>query len=246
MGDLILRMDKVSLCYKSGYNLFRSSKKKVLTDISLEVRQGEKVGVIGRNGAGKSSLLKILAGIYQPDEGRVITGNRIRSAFIGIQNGFVSHMSGVENITLTGLLMGMTQAEVKKKLWDIIAYTELGDEINRPVFTYSSGMKARLAFAISAFSDPDILLIDEAMSVGDRAFRKKSKDKIAELISGDTAVILVSHEPELIQSICSQAIWLEKGAVIESGSSEIVAASYARSFEESTNPHKKNQNEAVV
>lgn len=246
MKDRILKLDAVSLCYKSGYNIFKSSKKKVLTNISMEIRRGEKIGIVGRNGAGKSSLLKLLAGIYQPDEGVIVTGDNIRSAFIGLQNGFVPYMSGLDNITLTGLLMGMSRNEVRLKLKQIIAYTELGENIYRPVFSYSAGMKARLAFAISAFSEPDLLLIDEAMSVGDRAFRKKSEEKIAELINGDTAVILVSHESGLIQSICSQAMWLENGTIAESGDSDVVAASYAESFEKGDKVTAKNQTLVTV
>lgn len=241
MKDRVLKLDGVSLCYKSGYNIFKSSKKKVLTNISMEIHRGEKIGILGRNGAGKSSLLKLLAGIYQPDEGNILAGENIRSAFIGLQNGFVPYMTGLENITLTGLLMGMSRSEIRLKLEQIIDYTELEENIHRPVFSYSSGMKARLAFAISAFSEPDLLLIDEAMSVGDRAFRQKSQEKITELINGDTAVILVSHEPNLIQSICSQAMWLEKGTIAESGDSDVVAASYAESFQSGVKQAAGNQ-----
>lgn len=244
MKDRVLKLDGVSLCYKSGYNIFKSSKKKVLSDVSMEICRGEKIGVLGRNGAGKSSLLKLLAGIYQPDEGRVLAGEKVRSAFIGLQNGFVPYMTGFDNITLTGLLMGMSRGEVRQKLDQIVDYTELGENLSRPVFSFSAGMKARLAFAISAFSEPDLLLIDEAMSVGDRAFRRKSEEKIAELIKGDTAVVLVSHESRLIESICSQAIWLEKGAVVESGDSESVAAAYAKSFE--SNPQAAGRTQKLV
>lgn len=207
----------------------------------MEIHRGEKIGIIGRNGAGKSSLLKLLAGIYHPDEGLILTGENVRSAFIGLQNGFVPYMTGLDNITLTGLLMGMSRREVRLKLEQIIDYTELGENIHRPVFSYSAGMKARLAFAISAFSEPDLLLIDEAMSVGDRAFRKKSEEKIAELIGGDTAVILVSHESHLIQRICTQAMWLDNGTITESGDSDVVAASYAESFESGAKVEVGNQ-----
>nr|WP_255771344.1 ATP-binding cassette domain-containing protein [Microbulbifer guangxiensis] len=241
-----MKLERVSLCYKSGYNIFKSSKKTVLSNISMEIRRGEKIGVVGRNGAGKSSLLKLLAGIYQPDKGKIFASESVRSAFIGLQNGFVPYMSGLDNITLTGLLMGMTRSEVRRKLEQIVDYTELGENIHRPVFSYSSGMKARLAFAISAFSEPDLLLIDEAMSVGDRAFRKKSEEKIAELIKGDAAVVLVSHESHLIQSICTQAIWLDRGVVVQSGDSDSVAEVYAKSFEANPGILKKAQTLVAV
>ncbi|GAB2503007.1 hypothetical protein GCM10008940_00720 [Microbulbifer agarilyticus] len=126
----------------------------------------------------------------------------------------------------------MSKDEVQNKIRAIINFSELGEAISEPVYSYSAGMKARLAFAVSAFSNPDILLIDEAMSVGDRAFRVKSSEKISELISGDAAVVLVSHEPKLIQSVCSKALWLERGGIVLEGDSTSVAEEYRKSFEE--------------
>ncbi|WP_285765339.1 ABC transporter ATP-binding protein [Biformimicrobium ophioploci] len=231
MVQPILELENVSLLYKSGFNFLRARKKIALESISLQVCPGDKIGILGRNGAGKSSLLKLLAGIYKPDSGTLsVTGN-IRSAFIGLQHGFVPYLSGIDNIMLTGILMGMSRAEIHGKQREIIEYSEIGHNILEPIYSYSAGMKARLAFAISVFSEPDILLIDEAMSVGDRAFRKKSQEKISELIASDAAVILVSHEPGLVNNVCSKALWLEQGRIISSGDSAAVAEQYKSSFD---------------
>lgn len=236
----LLKLEEVSLYYKTGFKFFRSRKKVALDGLTFEVRRGDKLGVLGRNGAGKSSLLKLLAGIYKPDSGQYFAMQNSRSAFIGLQQGFVPYMTGSENIMLTGILMGMSKSEVQVKRNEIINFSELGTSINEPVYSYSSGMKARLAFAVSAFSNPDLLLIDEAMSVGDRSFRMKSREKISELIAGDAAVILVSHEANLIASVCSKALWLENGCIVERGVSSDVAERYQKSFDSEVHSTKPN------
>ncbi|MCA0893714.1 ABC transporter ATP-binding protein [Microbulbifer agarilyticus] len=210
-------MENISLNYREGINLLSRGSKQALKNLTLEINSGENVGILGRNGAGKSTLLKLLAGIYKHDKGKIYKSKDLRVSFIGLQGGFVPYMSGIENATLTGLLMGMSKREVEEKLESIIAFSELEEAIDKPIFTYSAGMRARLAFAVSVFSEPDLLLIDEAMSVGDSRFRQKSKEKILEMINGDAAVVLVSHEPGLIKSLCKKAVWFEQGEVIDQG-----------------------------
>ncbi|WP_160153834.1 ABC transporter ATP-binding protein [Microbulbifer sp. ALW1] len=239
----LLRLENISLNYREGINLFNRGKKVALKNLTLDINSGENIGILGRNGAGKSTLLKLLAGIYKQDGGRILKSGDLRVSFIGLQSGFVPYMNGIENATLTGLLMGMTKKEIDKKLESIVAFSELGEAINRPIFTYSSGMRARLAFAVSVFSDPDLLLIDEAMSVGDSRFREKSKKTILEMIKGDAAVVLVSHEPGLVSSLCKKAVWFEQGEVREQGECLSVVESYTAAL------HKKppvDTNELVV
>ncbi|WP_193164013.1 ABC transporter ATP-binding protein [Microbulbifer hainanensis] len=226
----IMHLENVSLNYREGLNLFNRRKKVALKNLTLDINSGENIGILGRNGAGKSTLLKLLAGIFRPDAGQIILDKQVRVAFIGLQSGFVPYMSGIENAILTGLLMGMAKSEIKKKLDQIIEYAELDDVIDRPIFSYSAGMRARLAFAVSVFSDPDLLLIDEAMSVGDRKFREKSKKTIQEMIQGDAAVVLVSHEPALISNLCKKAVWFERGEVKEQGECSMVVDRYNASF----------------
>ena len=223
----LIELQNVSLRYREGFTLFGGSSKLANNNLSLTIRQGENVGVVGGNGAGKSTLLKILAGIYTPDEGKVITHRRIRTVFIGLQSGFIPYLSGIQNINLTGLLLGMSRREVEQKLDAIIEYSELGKDINRPVFTYSAGMKARLAFSVSVFSDPDLLLLDEVMGVGDKEFRQKSSKTLKEMISGDAAVVIVSHDMNYLGQVCDHAVLLSKGGVIRSG----VAAEILQQYE---------------
>ncbi len=222
----LLELKNVTLKYKAGFSLFGDKSKTAIESLDLTIRQGENLGIIGGNGAGKSSLLKMIAGIYNPDKGKIITHKPIRSTFIGLQSGFIPYLNGLQNITLTGLLLGMTRKEIKAKLSKIVEYSELERVINQPVFTYSSGMKARLAFSVSVFSDPDLLLIDEAMGVGDKEFRKKSNDTLKEMINGDSAVVLVSHETNYIKKNCNKLLWIESGKLVEYGACNAVLENY--------------------
>lgn len=190
---------------------------KALDDVSLEIFEGESVGIIGDNGAGKSTLLKMITGVAFPDSG-VVTVNGTVAALLELTAGFALEMTGRENIFLRGYTLGLKDSYIKEIEPKIVDFAELGDYIDQPVRTYSSGMKMRLGFAINVNIDPDILVIDEALSVGDASFKKKCKNRIAEIIKEGTTVLFVSHSKDSVKEMCTRAIFLKKGRIIFSGS----------------------------
>lgn len=181
-----------------------------LKDINFDVKKGEVLGIIGRNGSGKSTLLKILSGLILPDKGEYIVKEQ-RPVLLSLGAGFDGELSGIENIYLNSLLLGHKKEEVDKKLNNIIEFSELGDFVYQPVRTYSSGMRSRLAFSIAISLDPDILLIDEVLGVGDQAFREKSEKAILEKIKQDKTVIIVTHSASLVNKICDRVVWIHLG-----------------------------------
>lgn len=185
--------------------------------VSFDVKKGEIVGLIGKNGSGKSTLLRSIAGIFAPDSGTIdVKGNKVSLLAIGV--GFQNELSGRENIYLSGLLMGFTKEQIDEKYDEIVEFSEIGKFINSPVKTYSSGMHSKLAFAITAILETDIMLVDETLSVGDRRFKKKSYAKMKELISHkDRTVIIVSHSSNTIEGLCDRVIWLDEGRIVEEG-----------------------------
>lgn len=196
-----------------------------LKDVSFDLRRGECLGLIGNNGAGKSTLLSILSGIYSPSVGQVEVHGRLQ-ALIALGAGFHPTLSGRENIFIYGLVLGLKDEEIRGKLDEIIEFSELGEFIDMPVKNYSSGMYVRLGFAVAAHMNPDILLIDEVLAVGDISFRRKCMEKVNELVSGDRAVIVVSHSLYQIESLCNRVLWMEKGAIREHGSARDIVKAY--------------------
>lgn len=195
-----------------------------LNNINLQVMQGETVGVVGRNGAGKSTLLKVISRVLIPTEGRVRLKGRV-SPLLELGGGFHPELTGMENIFLNGTLLGHNREEIETHLGEIIEFAELGDFINSPIRTYSSGMVARLGFSISTTWTPDILIIDEVLSVGDENFRNKSAMRMAQFRENGTATLLVSHNLKSIEALCTRAVWLEHGEIkAEGGVSDIVQA----------------------
>jgi ABC-type polysaccharide/polyol phosphate transport system, ATPase component len=204
--------------YSIKKNLLKLKKAEVdifqaLKGISFNVTKGEILGIIGKNGSGKSTLLKALAGIFAPDSGDInLMNNSVSLLSIGV--GFQRKLTGKENIYLSGMLLGFSESEINSKLQDIIDFAEIGDFINKPVKTYSSGMYSKLAFSITAILETDIMLIDEVLSVGDTKFKKKSYDKMKELISHrDRTVVIVSHNSETLKELCDKILWLHDGEV---------------------------------
>ena len=190
----------------------RHTKFRALNGVSFEVARGEVLGIIGPNGAGKSTLLKIITGVLNATSGSVDIAGRI-TAILELGLGLNPEYSGRENVYLSGLLYGMDKAEVDGKIESIIAFSNLGDFIERPVKSYSSGMRARLAFSIATAVDPDILIIDEALAAGDAAFVQKCLRRIRELCSGGRTVLLVSHGTGLLAQLCRRVMWIERGEI---------------------------------
>ncbi len=197
-----------------------------LKGVSFTVPKGRIIGIIGKNGSGKSTLLKTIAGVFSPDAGTIETfGNRISLLAIGI--GFQANLSGLENIYLSGLLLGFTQKEIAQRLPKIIAFSELGEFIYKPVSSYSSGMYSKLAFSITAILDTEIILIDEVLSVGDIHFREKSYAKMKEIISDhEKTVMIVSHSNASILELCDDVLWIHDGVVKEYGPAKRVVENY--------------------
>ncbi|MDZ4991928.1 ATP-binding cassette domain-containing protein [Clostridium perfringens] len=198
---------------------------KALTDVSFHVNRGEIVGIIGNNGAGKSTLLKILTGVSFPTSGEVKVNGRV-SSLLELGTGFNPELTGEENIYFNGSLVGLTKEEVDNVKDDIIEFADIGDFINQPVKSYSSGMYARLAFAVAININPDILIVDEILSVGDVGFQKKCMDKFNEFKEAGKTVLYVSHGLETVQTFCERAVWLEKGKVMDIGPSFDIVEKY--------------------
>ncbi len=204
----------------------RVSVEQAVKGISFEVHKGEILGLIGQNGSGKSTTLRCIAGIISPDEGSVnLFNNSVSLLAIGV--GFQKELTGRVNIMLSGLLMGFTEKEIEAKMDEIIEFSELGKYIDKPVSSYSSGMHSRLAFAITAMLDTEILLIDEIFSVGDARFKKKSKKKMQELIMDkDRTVIMISHSIDTLRSMCDRIIWMHQGEIKMMGEPDEVLEKY--------------------
>ena len=198
-----------------------------LRDVTLKIEPGEKVGLIGANGAGKSTLLRVMAGVLRPDAGSIDDGGQ-STALLSLTAGFDLELTGVRNIIMHGMLMGLTRAEAAARVPAVLAASGLGDAINRPVATYSSGMRSRLCFWTATELRPDLLLIDEVLSVGDQEFRKKSQEAMADLMGSDRGVVLVSHNIGVVRRFCDRVIWLEGGRVHADGPGTSVVAAYRR------------------
>jgi len=196
-----------------------------LKNVSVSVKRGEIIGIIGRNGCGKSTLLRVMAGIYPPDQGNAIVAGDI-SLLAGLGTGFSPHQTGRENAILYGSILGHNEEEMKSKLPEIIEFSELGDFIDEPIRTYSAGMKARLGLAVASAINPDVLLIDEVLGVGDPKFREKSKKKILDMVEGAGTVVIVSHSFGLMKSICDRLILIDGGKVIVDGEPSEAIAKY--------------------
>ncbi|MFY9585817.1 MAG: ABC transporter ATP-binding protein [Actinomycetota bacterium] len=187
-----------------------------LRNVTFNVEQGTVLGIIGSNGSGKSTLLRVLARIYAPDEGELRVRGKI-SSLITLGAGFQPNLSGIENIHYNGLLLGLTPRQIEQKLDQIVAFADIPDFINNPVRTYSSGMRARLGFSVAVHVDPEILIVDEVLVVGDARFRQRCIEKMTELFSQGTTVVMVQHNMDAIISMCHTCMWLDKGRVKEIG-----------------------------
>lgn len=199
-----------------------------LRDVSLDVHEGESLGIIGRNGAGKTTLLKILSRITEPTEGRVTLHGRV-SSLLEVGTGFHPELTGQENIFLNGAILGMRSTEIKRKFDDIVEFSELDRFLDTPVKRYSSGMYVRLAFAVAAHLEPDILIVDEVLAVGDAAFQAKCLGKMDEVARQGRTVLFVTHNMSAVTRLCTRACWIDKGRVREDGSPTEVVGHYLSS-----------------
>jgi ABC-type polysaccharide/polyol phosphate transport system, ATPase component len=236
MNRIALEVSHVSIDYRNlkhmslAKSLGKGNMKKAdiiraVNDISFTVNKGEILGIVGRNGSGKTTLLRSIAGIFQPDEGTIDTkGNRVSLMAIGI--GFNPNNTGRENILKSGMLLGCKIDYVKEHIEEIIEFSELGDFIDRPVRTYSSGMYSKLSFAVTAILDTDIMLVDEVLSVGDEKFRKKSYNKMSELMISDRTVLIVSHSTDTLKTFCDRILWINDGKFVQIGKTEEVLEAY--------------------
>lgn len=217
--------------YSIKQNLLRGKRNRVeifeaVKNVSFQVEKGEILGLIGKNGSGKSTLLRAIAGIFSPNSGTIdLHGHSVSLLAIGV--GFQQELTGRENILLSGMLLGFSQAEIEACTDEIIAFSELGKFIDQPVRTYSSGMHSKLAFSITAILNTDIMLIDEVLSVGDTKFKKKSYAKMKELINdANRTVIIVSHEAKTIRELCDKVLWINDGELVRYGETAEVLKAY--------------------
>jgi lipopolysaccharide transport system ATP-binding protein len=205
-------------------------------DASFQLHEGDRLGLIGRNGAGKSTLLKILSRITDPTEGRVTLRGRVAS-LLEVGTGFHPELTGRENVYLNGTILGMRRAEITRKFDEIVAFAEIDKFLDTPVKRYSSGMYVRLAFAVAAHLQQEILLVDEVLAVGDAAFQKKSLGKMSEVAREGRTIVLVSHNLVAIEQLCTQAIWMDSGRIVDSGPAGDVVARYNTSFAAASTGH---------
>lgn len=213
----LLNLTKVTKEYRKRFTVLKS--------ISFTVNKGECLGIIGRNGAGKSTLLALMAGVIKPDSGEVIVKGRV-TAMLELGAGFHPDLTGRENILLNGVLMGMTRREVHTRMSDIIEFSELGDFIDQPLRTYSSGMIARLGFAVTAHLSGDIFLIDEILAVGDLSFQRKCLERFKSLRSQGVTIVMVSHQTEIVKQFADRVIWIDNHQVRAIGDPEEICKLY--------------------
>lgn len=209
-------------------NLFTRKRERywALKNLNFNVKKGEILGVIGGNGAGKSTLLKLLAGLISHDRGEIKTIGE-KPVLLTLGTGFQNELTGIQNIYLNGLMLGFTKEQIDDQLEEIIEFSELGEFIYKPVRVYSSGMKARLGFSIAITLDPEVLLLDEILGVGDIAFREKCRERIYNKIYDNRTVVLVTHSIGLLKKLCHRAVWLHKGEQMAVGPTETIASEYS-------------------
>lgn len=224
----LISLRDVGVAYRIRKGLFSRKLFWALKDISFDLYRGDSLGIVGRNGSGKSTLLRILAGVMAPDKG-IIHDDGLRVSLLSLGVGFANHLSGRENAILSGMFLGMKKSEIESKLDEIIAFAELDEFIDEHVSTYSTGMRARLAFAVAFQINPDVLLVDEVTGVGDAQFREKSMAIMKERLQhSNSTVVFVSHSASNVRQLCDRVIWIEKGEMRAEGETSAVLSKYKR------------------
>jgi lipopolysaccharide transport system ATP-binding protein len=226
MGEVLIELEHVGIAFNAQRSI-GDSRYWALQDVNLQLRRGERLGVIGRNGAGKSTLLRVLAGILVPDRGRMRRGP-VSCQLLSLALGFLPHLSGRDNAVLSGLMLGLRRRDIVARLPAIREFSELGDFFDQPIATYSAGMNLRLAFSVAIQVEPDVLLIDEVLSVGDAEFQLKSGAAMRARMGEGHTVVLVSHDEGQIAERCDRVLWIEHGRSVLEGSRDEVFAAYHR------------------
>ena len=226
MNQPLISLKDVGFTYKTLTGMLKIDRFQALKSINLDISPGETLGVIGSNGSGKSTLLKILARIYRPDTGS-IEFNAKKISLLSLALGFDARLSGRDNAILSSMLLGASLQEAKEKVEGIIEFSELGEFAGHPVRTYSAGMRSRLGFSVALNMEADVLLIDEALAVGDVKFKAKSEKAIVKRLTSSQTVVLVSHSAAQINRLCDRAVWIEKGEILLQGDTEFVTRQYA-------------------
>jgi lipopolysaccharide transport system ATP-binding protein len=226
----LISLRQVGLCYRYQKSIFARHKTKIwaLHDISFDLFEGEKLGIIGRNGSGKSTLMKILAKIFAPDRGAMTYARPLHVQLLSLGVGFEGSLSGRENAVINGMLLGKSRRHMLSRLDKIKDFSELGEFFDMPVSTYSTGMGARLGFAVAMETEPEVLLIDEILGVGDARFATKSENAVREKFGGKHTVVLISHDAATIKKMCTRAVWIENGRTVLEGTVDAVTAAYQR------------------
>ncbi|MCL4127084.1 UNVERIFIED_CONTAM: hypothetical protein GTU68_017507 [Idotea baltica] len=223
--EKIIELKNVGVTYKERKSLFKSEEYQALKDVSFDVYKGEVLGVIGRNGAGKSTLLRLLAGIIKPDKGEVVHHTKSVS-LMALAAGFDPNLSGRQNAIISGMLIGYSKKQIEAQLDEIKTFSELQAFFEKPAKTYSSGMRARLAFSIAMYTSPDVLLIDEVLGVGDVSFKQKAEQALEEKITSDITVIIVSHSEAQVSRLAERIVWVDGGKVRKQGLPEEIFPEY--------------------
>lgn len=226
MGEVLIELEHVGVAFNAQRSL-GGARYWALEDVNLQLRRGERLGIIGRNGAGKSTLLRVLAGILAADRGKVRRGG-VSCQLMSLALGFVPHLSGRDNAVLSGLLLGLRRRDIVARLPAIREFSELGEFFEQPIATYSAGMNMRLAFSVAMQVEPDVLLIDEVLAVGDAEFQEKSGDALRARMGEGHTVVLVSHDEKQIAARCDRMLWIEHGRSVLEGTRDEVFAAYHR------------------
>lgn len=224
-----ITVDSVGVAYMRRSGFLTHKKYWALKDLSFNLYVGETLGVIGKNGVGKSTLLRLLGGIIAPDIGK-LTNHNVKASLLSLQAGFVQYLTGRENVILSGMLLGMSKENVLNCMESIYDYADIGDFFDQPVSGYSAGMKTRLGFSIAINIEPDVILLDEVLGVGDAEFREKSSHTIKQAIKSDKTFVLVSHNHQVVEALCDRVILIDKGSVIAEGKPENVISIYKSMF----------------
>ena len=224
MSETLIELENVGVAFNAQLRM-GSPCFWALEDVSMRLARGERLGVIGRNGAGKSTLLRTLAGIITPDRGRVQRAP-VTCQLLSLALGFMPHLSGRDNAILSGLMLGLRRRDIVSRLPAILEFSELGDFFEQPISSYSTGMSMRLGFSVAMQVDPDVLLIDEVLAVGDAEFQKKSGMALHERIHGGTTIVFVSHGDASIRDVCDRALWIEHGRSVMQGNVDEVLHAY--------------------